>query len=209
MDCNMKRVLMAILPALLCCLIHASPVHAHRVSIFGWTEADTVHTESKFSGGKRVQGGKVEVFDSSGKLLVAGRTDDKGLFSFKGPTSADLNIVLSAGMGHRNTWRLSAPEPGGRDRDPFPEIQARPEPAPRGPREDASTIPAGTAVPVRRIEAALSRQLDAKLQPLVKEMAACRDEGPTIRDILGGIGYILGLVGLGAYVRYRRDERQR
>jgi nickel transport protein len=59
--------------------------HAHKVTIFAWAEGDTVYTESKFSGGKKVRNGKVEVFDNAGTLLLAGRTGDDGEFSFRAP----------------------------------------------------------------------------------------------------------------------------
>ena len=68
-------------------------------------------------------------------------------------------------------------------------------------RADASTLTA------REMEAIIARQLEQKIQPLTRMMVAAQDKGPTVADIFGGIGYILGLVGLGAYVRYRRENR--
>ena len=35
-------------------------------------------------------------------------------------------------------------------------------------------------------------------------LAESRDKGPTFRDVLGGIGYIFGLMGLAAYIHFRR-----
>ena len=35
-------------------------------------------------------------------------------------------------------------------------------------------------------------------------LAESRDQGPALGDILGGIGYIIGLMGLAAYMRFRR-----
>jgi nickel transport protein len=35
-------------------------------------------------------------------------------------------------------------------------------------------------------------------------LAETRQSGPGFRDIVGGIGYILGLVGIAAYVHSRR-----
>ena len=93
----MKKTLLGILLVLICCLASFSLAHAHKVTIFAWTEGETVHTESKFSGGKRVQGGKVEIFDSKGALLLDGLTDSNGKFSFKAPRIADMNIVLEQG----------------------------------------------------------------------------------------------------------------
>ena len=182
------------------------PAHAHKVTIFAWTEGDRVFTQSKFSGGKRVNNGTVEVFDSHGELLLTGQTDDQGEFSFIAPTVTDLNIVLTAGMGHQNSWRLSAAEltaPSGQATD---ETMA--------PPADASPVQAeahhqreAPGLTPQAVEAIVSKQLDEKLKPLTRMMVAAQDKGPSVGDILGGIGYILGLVGLGAYLRYRKDGR--
>ena len=60
----------------------------------------------------------------------------------------------------------------------------------------------------QEIEEIFSRQLERKLQPLTRMLATSQDRGPTISDIIGAIGYIIGLVGLGAYIRYRRDGKK-
>ena len=36
---------------------------AHKVTIFAWVEGDTVHTESKFSGGRVAKQAPIEVYD--------------------------------------------------------------------------------------------------------------------------------------------------
>ena len=53
---------------------------------------------------------------------------------------------------------------------------------------------------------AVAAALDEKLAPLMKILAESRDRGPTARDVFGGIGYILGLVGVTAYFNYRRKS---
>ena len=176
---------------------------AHKVTIFAWAEGDTVYTESKFSGGKRVKNGKVEVFDSAGSRLLEGRTGDNGEFSFRAPAITDLNIVLTAGMGHRNSWRLSAAELGGAAPGP-----ARAAPAAQGApvaERRPEALPAGNGLTAREVEAIVARQLEQKIQPLTRMLAAMQDRGPRLTDIIGGFGYIMGLVGLGAYLRYRKE----
>ena len=83
---------------------------AHRVVVFAWVEGDTVYVESKFSGGKRVNAGKITVTDPQGKALLTGTTDENGKFSFKIPAKSDLKIVLLAGEGHRGEWTVTADE---------------------------------------------------------------------------------------------------
>lgn len=73
---------------------------------------------------------------------------------------------------------------------------------------DPTPLPAAaTGLRAEDVEAIVARQLDAKIGPLARMMVDMQDKGPSVADIFGGIGYILGLVGLGAYVRYRRDTR--
>ena len=90
--------------------IRIEPVEAHRVNLFAWVEGDMVYVESKFSGGRRVNAGKITVLDSQGTELLSGTTNEKGEFSFKVPQKTELKIVLVAGTGHRAEWSISANE---------------------------------------------------------------------------------------------------
>ena len=55
------------------------------------------------------------------------------------------------------------------------------------------------------LEEAVEKVLDRKLAPMMKLVAQSRQQqGPNARDVIGGIGYIFGLVGLGAYLHFRR-----
>jgi nickel transport protein len=69
------------------------------VTIFAWVDGDTIHTQSKFSGGKRVHNGEINVFDLDGNLLLKGNTDKNGEFSFKVPKNTSLKIELNSGNG--------------------------------------------------------------------------------------------------------------
>ena len=206
-EINMRQIATAILTGMLF-LMGATTVAAHKVTVFAWVEGDSVHTESKFSGGKLVQGGKIEVFGNQGERLLEGRTDESGAFSFKAPAVGDITVVLTAGMGHRNTWRLSAAELGGVGSAAGG--TAEPNAASAVPEAPADPVPVQIApgLTAAQVEAIVARQLEAKLAPLTRMVAAAGEQrGPALGDIVGGIGYIIGLVGLGAYVRFRKDRR--
>ncbi|MDJ0985538.1 MAG: hypothetical protein QNJ26_08330 [Desulfobacterales bacterium] len=85
-----------------------APGTAHRVNLFAWIEGDMIHVESKFSGGRHVNAGKITVFDSEGRELLSGMTNETGEFSFKIPKKTDLKIIIDAGEGHRAEWTISA-----------------------------------------------------------------------------------------------------
>ena len=56
------------------------------------------------------------------------------------------------------------------------------------------------------IQAAVEKALDKKMKPILKMLAENQNQGPTLKDIIGGIGYILGLMGIAAYFHYRRKK---
>lgn len=173
---------------------------AHKVTVFAWVEGDTVHTESKFSGGRFAKQARIEVYDRTGKKLLEGRTDDEGGFVFKAPKQEDLRIVLIAGTGHRNEWVVKADEFSGQVRSTVDAETVQPhQPQPLV----VTPLPGGIDVSREDLQTMIEAALDKKLQPVLHRLYQM-DEGPRLTEIVGGMGYILGLVGLGAYIHYRR-----
>ena len=200
-----------LLPVLiLMVFLNGSPALAHRVSIFAWVQGDTVHTQSKFMGGKRPEQVLVEVFDEAGNLLLKGKTDAEGLFSFQAPQKSDMQIVLTAGMGHRAVWALS--------REDFQETAVEPDnnqgfnavaPGESGPFDlkTPKTHPSPeSGLSAAEVTALVESTLDRKLKPLMDRLTALNEDRISLSDILGGIGYIVGLVGLAAYLQYHRKR---
>jgi nickel transport protein len=180
--------------ALLLVLVWTATGLAHRVYIYAWVEGDRIFTESYFGSKRKVKGGLVQVFEPSGKKLLEGRTDDQGIFSFKVPQRSDLRIVLDASMGHRSEFVLRAEELGGR------KAQGAEAPA-------AGPFPKAVERGPEQIRAVVEEALDARLEPLMRELARARKkEGPGLTEVVGGIGYIVGIMGLVMYFRSRKDK---
>ncbi|MBR9986534.1 MAG: carboxypeptidase regulatory-like domain-containing protein [Desulfosarcina sp.] len=91
-------------------LLGSETALAHRVNLFAYAEGGKIYTESYFPDGRPVEGGKVLVYDSQDKLLLEDVTDTEGLFSFDIPKVDDLNIVIEATMGHKNSFKLKKSE---------------------------------------------------------------------------------------------------
>jgi len=163
--------------------------YAHKVYVFAWVEAGKIYTESYFSGNKKVKNGQIEVFDSSGQKLLEGKTDEQGLFSFLPPGKEDLRIILNAGMGHRAEYLLGAEQ--------IPKSAVRKsEPAKEKGDLDVST---------EQIREVVDQALKERLKPIERRLAAMEKErGPGITEVLGGIGYIIGLMGIVLYFKSRR-----
>lgn len=204
---------LVLLSGLFYCLLAPHTAWGHKVTVFAWVEGDTVYTQSKFSGGKKVNQGKIEVYDPSGVKLHEGRTNAQGEYAFKVPKRTDMKIVLLAGMGHRGEWTLMRDEieQGQAPDDSTPPQADGPALAPN--RKNIPAAASAPMVPNRSgdVEAALERVLDKKLRPIIQRLNTIENQnrGPRLKDILGGIGYILGLMGLAAYVKFRRSGTQK
>jgi nickel transport protein len=216
-----------LLTASLMILLATATAWCHGISVFAWVEGELVHVESKFSGGKRPVNATVRVFDPEGKELLSGTTDDKGAWSFDLPQHTALKIVLEAGMGHRGEWTLSAEEVGAPSSAASENVTPQSLPSPQSadtlPTESTTVVPTPVVptpvvptpvVPTAEgLDARLRTVLAAELATVTARLAhlEARLDGPSLQDILGGLGYILGLVGIGAYVQARRmrDEHAR
>ncbi|NVL92930.1 MAG: hypothetical protein HWN71_07845, partial [Desulfobacterales bacterium] len=156
-----------------------------------------VFTESKFSGGKRAINALVQVFDREGQQLLEGRTDDKGEFSFKVPKLTDLRVVLTAGTGHKGEWTI----PESEIREAVALLEKKPAEGP------SQAIAIGLSR--EEIKVLIEESLDRKLRPIVRMMTELQSRGPSVNEIVGGIGYILGLMGVAIYFKNRGKKRPR
>jgi nickel transport protein len=203
-----------LLPALWVVLC-VRPAWAHKVMIFSWVEGDTVYTESKFSGGKKAKNCTVVVYDKEGKQLLEGKTDEQGKFHFKVPKKTDLRIVLKASMGHMGEWMIPAKEitavgPVSEERSaPDAGLQV----AAKGGSPSIETMtsgelsgPASVGLSRQEVKALIDESLDRKLAPILNMLVDSLDSGPRVSEVIGGIGYIFGLVGVALYFANRRRK---
>lgn len=188
---------------------------AHKVSVFAFVDGDEIQVECGFSRNQKVKNGKLVVADlETGETVLEGTTDTRGVFRFRPSdeflaTGHGLSIQLFAGEGHRDDWRMSPEElralsPAGRSG-----MAARAErsdttqPGRTAVSEEKAAMPL-SAVDTAELEAIIGRVVDEKLAPVRQALARRRESEPGLRDIVGGIGWILGLLGLAAYMKYRR-----
>ena len=90
---------------------YTSTAFAHKINIDAWIENRQIHIIGKFSGGKGVVDGIVEVKNAKGDVVAEGKTDKNGKLSLPIPDSvirnkSDLTVVLNAGSGHKNSFLI-------------------------------------------------------------------------------------------------------
>ena len=198
-----------LLVAVLVLLLVPTVCLAHKVNVFAYVDGDMVHIEASFSKRQKVVNGKLVLRDSeTGDVVHEGTTDGQGRYSFR-PSDAflatghGLDILLQAGEGHQDTWQVLPSELKGAETI-APEAQAPP------PQQRMDEVQDLSATNEAVLEAIVGRVLDAKLAP-VKEtlgqvLAEQANTDPELKDIVGGLGWIAGLLGLVTYIRYRRQR---
>lgn len=183
----------------------SGPALAHRVNIFAYVEGTDVVVECSYSKSKRVNRGTVEVRNAvSGETLLRGETDDRGSFRFPVPEAArtsgsGLRILLLAGEGHQNEWIVDAVE--------FMDsaASAAPSLAPQeaAPTQEPAASTQSHGLTRADVEEVVNAALDAKLAPVKRAVLEQAEAGPGMREIVGGIGWLFGLVGIAAYFKSR------
>lgn len=179
--------------------------------MFAYVEGDRIVTEGYFSGKAKAVECTVEILDADGNKIHEGKTDANGVYAVKiadlPRTSGDLKIVLRAGDGHKAEYTLkgddltgSAVGAGQSERTPTTEAQK--EHFAAQPQLQDST----------QLRKNLDEIIDAKIQPLMKMLtsqqrllAEQKDRSLRLIDIVGGIGWIFGLVGVWAYFKGRKQ----
>ncbi len=186
---------------------------AHKVRIFAYSEGETILGETAFSGGRAPIDSEIIVENAeNGETVHTCRTDKKGHFSFPIPPEAknnhlDLRIIVNVGDGHRAEWLLTAAE----YLEEGEEISTTTIP-PKNVNVSNNEIEAVNPIIAdeARIQEMIEKTMDKKLGPIKRMLADNQNDNPDFRDILGAIGYIIGIAGIIAYfkVNSTRGERK-
>jgi nickel transport protein len=217
MNSGFRYVIVCLL-FIICCLLTVSPVYAHKVSIYAYTENGMVHSESYFVDGSKCKNSVVEVFDGKdGAKLLEGKTDENGKFSFKIPKTTSLKLVLHASMGHQADYTLGEDEVreamGVKEPSKPPSVKvpskSESSAAMKTQKKETAKISELRGITESEIEAIVERAVDKKIEPLLRMLVKLqeRSEKPGITEIIGGIGYIIGLMGIAMYFKSRRVSK--
>lgn len=171
---------------------------AHKVNVFADVEEGQIVGKVYFRGGSPAQHVTVTALDPAGRELGKATTDAEGRFRLAARCRCDTKLVADTGDGHGADYLIEAKD--------------LPEDLPAGvPATDATAAP--KAAPAERDVTAIvlpdthpSKGLEREIAAFREDLDAFRQE-TRIRDVLGGIGYILGLSGVAFYLLGRRDKK--
>ncbi len=157
-------------------MLWAIPSSAHQVHVSAQVRGSTIHGEAYFHGGVPVRDATVTAFDPSGQQIGTTRTDQQGEFSLKARFRCDHKLLVDAGEGHGAEFLIVAGQ-----------LPKRLPPRGNG-RTSAKTSPDNEQLEAIRAEIGLLREQLSNYEQKIR-----------LRDILGGIGYIVGIAGVTFY----------
>ena len=188
----------------LCLLLSVNPGLAHSLKVFAAFDGRRICGSAYVPGGRRLAGATVEIHDGTGQKLGETVTDARGAFAFEPVRLCDHRFVVDTGDGHRADCLVSVAELNGAlsatAQTAGSAAAARPgSDAGRRPRQDANSAPAsghGSApFAPDGIRETVQAAIRAELKPL-REQIDRYEARVRLHDILGGIGYILGVAGI-------------
>jgi len=202
-----------------CCLLFVPLANAHKVSIFAYAENGSVHSESYFVDGTKVKNSVLDVFDGNdGTKLLEGKTDEEGKFSFQIPRATSLKLVLHASMGHQAEFTLGEDEvraamdakqplKASSVKSPSPSAVSA---ANKTPKKESAKAAECNGLSESDIETIVGSAVDKKIQPLMRMLVQLQEGSgkPKFTEIIGGIGYIIGILGIVAYFKGRRSRKK-
>ncbi len=182
-------------------LVWTTTAHAHRLLLMAWVQGDRLVVETAFGTGQIGANMAITVQDAvTGDVLLSGTTDAQGLYEATLPATvlerrAPLLVQATDGAGHLAEQSIAPDElpalaiPSTASPSP-PEVTGLPEQLP----DELSML----------LQQAVAEAVRQEIAPLRREILALSQRGPGIPEIVGGIGWIVGLAGLGALLLRRK-----
>jgi nickel transport protein len=174
----------------------ATPARAHKVVASAYASGDRLEGEVGFSNGDMAKDVSVRVSAPDGRLLGTTTTDGDGFFSYMPTEAVDHVFEADLGAGHVARFTVSVAD--------LPKALSQ-----GGAATPSTTAPsvepgasASTALPAD-LAALVAEAVREEVRPLRREIAAYK-EAHDFQTILGGIGYILGLMGVVYFLMARR-----
>jgi nickel transport protein len=158
-------------------LLLTSPARGHHMHLFALARGSAIEGRVYFHGDAPASGATVQIFDPAGELLDEIAADEEGQFRFECRYRCDHRLVADDGSGHRAVFTVHATE----------------LPADLSPRRGAPLAPATLSQ---------DASLAAELQTLNTQIVQLRtqldhyQQQLRLKDLIGGVGYIVGALGL-------------
>jgi nickel transport protein len=164
---------------------------AHGIIASVYPSGDHIEGEVALSNGTVAQNLDVIITADDGSILGRSKTDGDGFFSYTPTAPVTHHFTANMGAGHVAQLQMSAAE--------VAQILGQSPITQAAPTQTTAAI-----APAASFDPALLQPLRDDIRAVRREVVAAKQERQ-LHSILGGIGYVLGLFGLGFYLTARRQ----
>ncbi len=179
-----SSVVLVVIAAL---FLSTTPASGHDMDIFARVDGTTIHGEVHYGGDTPAKDLTVTVFAPAHQEIGQTKTDDRGQFQWEAKHRCDHLLMATTSDGHAVEYTVTAAELP----DTLPTIDGE-----ASHTHTPTNAPGDTDIATLRTEIGLLRRDIADYQRRVR-----------LSDILGGIGYLVGLSGAAFYfLGVRRKE---
>jgi nickel transport protein len=147
------------------------------MDVFATVEGKIIHGKANYHDGTPVKNGDVKALDRAGEEIGRSKTDEEGKFTLEARFRCDYRILVDAGDGHGGEYAISA-------------ALLPADLPPRNPGDASES--AHSHVP--NSDSALLSEIHADVDALQEQLNEY-EHRLRFRDILGGIGFIVGIAG--------------
>ena len=191
--------------------------YAHRINLFCKVENQEIACSSSYSDGKAVKNAQIRILSQKeNKLLLKGKTNQNGTFRFDispelKQKKPGLKISVQESMGHRDTWIINAEEYAKTLKENSKGV-TKSQPQNDGNfaanASNTNTETENISIKKQEFKELLSDTISSELGPLESKIESVLQykENQSFRDILGGIGYILGIMGIVFFIKSRNKR---
>ena len=195
MTCRLQKISLIIIAALLLLPCAAA---AHKVKIFAAVKGELIEGFGYYPGGGKYMNSPVTVFAPIDQQAAIITTKVDGTFNYKPTKHCDHLFVIATKDGHRAEFKVIAKNLATTlpNAEPANKAIAKTEAG-----QNTSPPPAEMVSLEKTIDSAVARHI----VPLQEDIAHY-EQRVRLHDIIGGIGYIVGLFGIGAFFLSRKKQ---
>ncbi|MCX7856841.1 MAG: hypothetical protein N2513_02485 [Deltaproteobacteria bacterium] len=197
-DSFFKRFFRVIL-LILSILTVSTSGYAHKMAIYAYREGDKVFGECYFADGSPCVNSRVVILNEKGAKLSEAFTDAKGLFSSEVKDPGPLKIVVMTESAHKAELKLGGSP---QKRKPTDENQFKRNVVRKNENESSQLV-----MTKDELRIMIEEITDAKLHELRTEIKEINKKVDSVsaRDIIGGIGCIIGVWALVWFIMRRKN----
>lgn len=189
----------ALLSVLFVFFLWQGQANAHNVIFDAYVIGNQIEGEVAFGNGDAGANVPVAVKDNDGNVLATLQTDEEGIFVYNITKRTDLHFEVDAGAGHVAKKTIKAEELGAES------DSGDSEAATAASESFAEAANDGMKVDSDQMKQMISKAVAQEIKPLRKQLLQY-ENAVRLHDALGGLGYIIGLTGLGLWYSERRKR---